>query len=162
MIGINLEDCYIEIEDYIAKYSNLIRKMYFDEDHDFTRGETKQDDALDIKWISSKIFNKYIEFCKIIFETQAKHLNDEIKDFLENIETNLIFKLLNLCNFLDNQVSINIIKENIDNELNNSSFEDTIKKYSIHDEINSDERLTKQLGIFEKYSMDDNDDDDDD
>lgn len=158
MIGINLQDSSIEIGDYIAKYSKLICRMYFDEDHDFARGETKQDDALDIKWVSTELFNKYIELCKIIFETQTTHLNDETKDFLENIETNLLFKLLNLCNFLDNQISINIIKENMDNELNNSSFEETIKKYCINNEINDDDTLTKQLEFYKKYSMDDMDD----
>ena len=153
MIVINLQDSSIEIEDYIAKYSKLICRMYFDEENDFTNGETKQDDDLDIKWVSTEIFNKYVEFCKIIFKMKTIHLNDEIKDFLENIEINLLFKLLNLCNFLDNEISINIIKENIDNELNNSSFEETIKKYGINNEINEDINLKNRLELFKKFSM---------
>ena len=59
MIIINLKDGTSELCDDLARYSSLINNIYYNEDNDFSSGETKQNKSLDLKWVDTKLFNYY-------------------------------------------------------------------------------------------------------
>ena len=167
MIIINLKDGTSELCDDLARYSSLINNIYYNEDNDFSSGETKQNKSLDLKWVDTKLFNYYKEFCNILFTVDNKIISESAKVFLDALEIPELFKLLNLCNFLENNSLINLIKEKIDDEISNNTYEDIFTKYDINNEINNDANLLKQIEIMKECSVvehtsDDNTSDEDD
>lgn len=167
MIIINLKDGTSELCDDLAKYSSLINNIYYNEDKDFSSGETKQNESLDLKWVETKLFNYYKEFCNILFTVNNKIISENAKEFLDALDISELFKLLNLCNFLENNSLINLIKEKIDDEISNNTYEDIFTKYDINNEINNDANLLKQIEIMKECSVvehtsDDNTSDEDD
>ena len=167
MIIINLKNGTSELCDDLARYSSLINNIYYNEDNDFSNGETKQNESLDLKWVETKLFNYYKEFCNILFTVNNKIISESAKEFLDALDISELFKLLNLCNFLENNSLINLIKEKIDDEISNNTYEDIFTKYDINNEINNDANLLKQIEIMKECSVvehtsDDNTSDEDD
>ena len=153
MIIINLKDGTSELSDDLAKYSTLINNIYYNENNDFSSGETKHSESLDLKWVETKLFNYYKEFCNILFTVNNKIICESAKVFLDPLEIPQLFKLLNLCNFLENNSLINLIKEKIDDEISNNTYEDIFTKYDINNEINNDANLLKQIEIMKECSV---------
>ena len=68
---------------------------------------------------------------------------------------------------MENNSLINLIKEKIDDEISNNTYEDIFTKYDINNEINNDANLLKQIEIMKECSVvehtsDDNTSDEDD
>ena len=147
--------------DDVCVMSNLIKTMYYGDEVDLTNGESKQLEKFDLKWAEKDIAIKYEEICKgIIFEKST----EELYNILDYDDVNIIFKVLNLANFLHNERVMQLIDNKITQEISDMSIIKVKEKFGLTEEDLSEEvknqiKSLQNISIFRESDGEYSDDD---
>lgn len=162
MLVVELEnDEEYELYDDICIMSNLMKTMYYSDDIDLKHGETKREEKMELKWVKKNIMKEYEKICNGILLGKNK---EYLYNILDYNDVNIIFKLMNLANFLHNDLLIKLIDEKISDDINEMSIVKVKEKYNITDEDMSEEvkdqiNMLKNVSVFKdsdgEYSDDD-------
>lgn len=135
--------------DDVCVMSNLIKTMYYGEEVNLTNGESKQLEKIDLKWAEKDIAIKYEEICKgIIIEKST----EELYNILDYDDVNIIFKVLNMANFLHNERVIQLIDNKITQEISDISIIKVKEKFGLMEEDLSEE-VKNQIKNLQNISM---------
>ena len=138
-----------ELYDEVCVMSNLFKTMFYGENIDLTRGESKQSEKFDLKWCDKDTMEKYEEICKgVIYAKPMK----ELYNILDYDDVNIIFKVLNLANFFDNEKIIKLIDDKITQEITEMSFAKIKEKFDLTEEDLSEE-TKNQIEVLRKVSV---------
>lgn len=153
---ISKDDTRIQFDDREAKYSNVLKSFY--------DGEKNFSETVPIYYIS----DKQLQILKSLLENLVKfNLNQSsikninnyndmynpIKDILnirEDFTIDDLFKFIDICNFLDIQVLLHILKMKIYNFIDSNTNEDIVKMFNIDEELIKD----NDTEIIENYVKD--------
>ena len=161
---ISKDDTRIQFDDREAKYSNVLKSLYDDEN-----GEKKFSESIPLHYIS----DKQLQILKSLLQNLVYYnLNQEtikkinnydniyvsIKDILkirEDFTIDNLFKFIDICNFLDIPVLIHILKMKIYTFIDSNTREDIVKMFNIDKELIDDddsdtiENYVKETDIYD-------------
>tara|TARA_B100001142_G_scaffold110090_1_gene112099 strand:- start:525 stop:1115 length:591 start_codon:yes stop_codon:yes gene_type:complete len=147
---ISKDDTRIQFDDREAKYSNVLKSLYDDDDEN---GEKKFNESIPLHYIS----DKQLQILKSLLQNLVYYnLNQEtikkidnydniyvsIKDILkirEDFTIDNLFKFIDICNFLDIPVLIHILKMKIYTFIDSNTREDIVKMFNIDKELIDDD-----------------------
>ena len=163
---ISKDDTRIQFDDREAKYSNVLKSLYDDDDEN---GEKKFSESIPLHYIS----DKQLQILKSLLQNLVYYnLNQEtikkidnydniyvsIKDILkirEDFTIDNLFKFIDICNFLDIPVLIHILKMKIYTFIDSNTREDIVKMFNIDKELIDDddsdtiENYVKETDIYD-------------
>jgi len=162
---ISKDDTRIQFDDREAKYSNVLKSLYDDDEN----GEKKFSESIPLHYIS----DKQLQILKSLLQNLVYYnLNQEtikkidnydniyvsIKDILkirEDFTIDNLFKFIDICNFLDIPVLIHILKMKIYTFIDSNTREDIVKMFNIDKELIDDddsdtiENYVKETDIYD-------------
>ena len=170
---ISNDDTKVRFNNREVLHSNLLKSFYYEETSD--NGEKKLDESIKLDYISDeqlqilKSLLQNLVYYDLNQETIKKinNYNDifsPIKDILNiNKEYTMdkLFKLIDICNFLDIPILLHILKMKIYTLIDSNPNEDIVKMFNINKELikekdNSIETCVKETEIYEiitKYKL---------
>jgi hypothetical protein len=135
--------------DNVCLMSNLIKTMYYEEDYNLKYGESKQLEKFDLKWAEQDIVIKYEEICNAVISEKS---TEELYNILDYNDVNIIFKVLNMANFLHNEKIIQLIDSKITQDITDMSILKVKEKFCLTDEDLSEE-VKNQIESLRNVSM---------
>ena len=117
-----------ELYDEVCVMSNLFKTMFYGENIDLTKGESKQLEKFDLKWCDKDTMEKYEELCKGVIYGKP---TEELYNILDYENVNIIFEVLNLANFFDNEKIIKLIDDKLTQEITGMSFAKIKEKFDL-------------------------------
>lgn len=138
-----------ELYDDVCVMSNLFKTMFYGENIDLTKGESKQLEKFDLKWCDKDTMEKYEELCKGVIYRKP---TEELYNILDYDNVNIIFEVLNLANFFDNEKIIKLIDDKITQEIREMSFAKIKEKFDLT-EADLSEETKNQIEVLRKVSV---------
>ena len=170
---ISNDDTKVRFNNREVLHSNLLKSFYYEETSD--NGEKKLDESIKLDYISDeqlqilKSLLQNLVYYDLNQETIKKinNYNDifsPIKDILninKEFTMDKLFKLIDICNFLDIPILLHILKMKIYTLIDSNPNEDIVKMFNINKELikekdNSIETCVKETEIYEiitKYKL---------
>jgi hypothetical protein len=170
---ISNDDTKVRFNNREVLHSNLLKSFYYEETSD--NGEKKLDESIKLDYISDeqlqilKSLLQNLVYYDLNQETIKKinNYNDifsPIKDILninKEFTMDKLFKLIDICNFLDIPILLHILKMKIYTLIDSNPTEDIVKMFNINKELikekdNSIETCVKETEIYEiitKYKL---------
>jgi hypothetical protein len=170
---ISNDDTKVRFNNREVLHSNLLKSFYYEETSE--NGEKKLDESIKLDYISDeqlqilKSLLQNLVYYDLNQETIKKinNYNDifsPIKDILninKEFTMDKLFKLIDICNFLDIPILLHILKMKIYTLIDSNPNEDIVKMFNINKELikekdNSIETCVKETEIYEiitKYKL---------